>query len=59
MILLFRKHLNAAPEKMAEIANLDNSHTIKDKAGMIRSIIVLGFVILIVMEIYKKITKNK
>ena len=46
MILFFRKQLKAAPEKMAEIAKLDNSKTIKDKAGMIRSIIVLGLVIL-------------
>ncbi len=46
MYLFFRKHLKTTPEKMAEIANLDNSHTIKDKNGMIRSVCVLGLVIL-------------
>lgn len=46
MYLFFRKHLKAAPEKMAEIAELDNSKTIKDKNGMIRSVIVLALVIL-------------
>lgn len=46
MFLFFRKQLKATPEKMAEIANLDNSKTIKDKAGMIRSVAVLALVIL-------------
>lgn len=46
MYLFFRKHLKASPDKMEEIANLDNSKTIKDKAGMIRSVCVLALVIL-------------
>ena len=46
MFLFFRKQLKTTPEKMAEIANLDNSKTIKDKAGMIRSVAVLALVIL-------------
>ena len=46
MFLFFRKQLKTTPEKMAEVAELDNSKTIKNKAGMIRSVIVLGLVIL-------------
>lgn len=45
MTFLFRKNLKATPEKMAEIANLDNSHTIEDKGLMIRSLITLILVI--------------
>lgn len=46
LILIFRKQLHAAPEKMAAIAQLDNSHTITDYPLMIRSAIILGLVIL-------------
>ncbi len=46
MFLFFRKSLKTTPEKMEEIANLDNSKTITDYAGMYRSIAVLGLVIL-------------
>lgn len=46
MVLMFRKHLKTTPEKMAEIANLDNSKTITDYVGMYRSIAVLFLVIL-------------
>lgn len=45
MIFLFRKSLKTTPEKMAEIANIDNSHTIENKGLMIRSIITLILVI--------------
>ena len=49
LTFIFRKGLKATPEKMAQIANLDNSKTITDKALMIRSVatfllVVLGFV---------------
>ena len=46
LTFIFRKKLVATPEKMAKVANLDNSKTITDKALMIRSGIVLFFVIL-------------
>lgn len=46
LIFLFRKGLKATPEKMAHVANLDNSHTITDKKLMIRSMITLALVIL-------------
>ena len=46
LIFIFRKDLKTAKEKMAEVANIDNSKTITDKALMLRSIIVLGLVIL-------------
>ena len=46
MFLFFKKSLKTTPEKMKEIANLDNSNTITDYAGMYRSIVVLGLVIL-------------
>ena len=46
LIFLFRKGLKATPEKMAHVANLDNSHTITDKKLMIRSLITLALVIL-------------
>lgn len=45
LILIFRKKIKTTPEKMAHIANLDNSETIKDKPLMIRSIITLILVI--------------
>ena len=46
MAFLFRKKLKTTEEKMKEAANIDNSNTITDKVHMIRSLIVLGFVIL-------------
>ena len=46
MTLFFRKHLVTTEEKMKQVAELDNSNTITDKALMIRSIIVLAGVIL-------------
>ena len=46
MLFIYRKQMVALPEKMAEIAKLDNSHTITDKNLMIRSLIVLSLVIL-------------
>ena len=46
LVFMFRKSLKATPEKMAHIANLDNSKTITDKPLMIRSMIVLALVIL-------------
>lgn len=46
IVFLFRKSLKAAPEKMAHIANLDNSKTITDKNLMVRSVLTLAFVIL-------------
>ncbi|MBR6127566.1 ArsB/NhaD family transporter [bacterium] len=42
----FRKDLHADEEKMREVANIDNSQTITDKNLMIRSMLVLGLVIL-------------
>ena len=45
MLFIFRKSLKAAPEKMAAVANLDNSKTITDFPLMIRSGIVLILVI--------------
>lgn len=46
LIFIFRKHLKATPEKMAYVANLDNSKTITDKNLAIRSGIVLLLVII-------------
>ena len=46
MTLFFRKHLVTTEEKMKQVAELDNSNTITDKALMIRSVIVLAGVIL-------------
>ncbi len=46
LALLFKKKLHADPEKMKEVANIDNSKTITDKALMIRSVSVLALVIL-------------
>lgn len=45
LLFLFRKTFVATPEKMAEVANIDNSKTITNKTLMIRSMIVLGLVI--------------
>ena len=44
--IFFRKQLVADKEKMAEVAHLDNSKTITDKTLAIRSMTVLGLVIL-------------
>ena len=46
MVFWFRKQLHATEENMAKVANLDNSHTITDKALMFRSLFVLLLVIL-------------
>lgn len=46
LVFLFRKGLKATPEKMAHVANIDNSQTITDKILMIRSVITLVLVIL-------------
>ncbi len=46
LTLIFKKKLHADSDKMAEVANLDNSKTITDKNLMIRSLLVLGLVIL-------------
>lgn len=46
LALLFKKKLVASPEKMAEVANIDNSNTITNKNLMLRSTIVLALVIL-------------
>ncbi len=43
---MFRKDLVTSPERMEHVANLDNSSTIKDKKLMIRSMTILGLVIL-------------
>lgn len=43
---IFRKKLHATEDKMKEVATIDNTHTITDKKLMLRSIIVLGLVIL-------------
>ncbi|MGN1154490.1 MAG: SLC13 family permease [Candidatus Gastranaerophilaceae bacterium] len=46
MIFIYRKQMVATPERMAQVAKLDNSNTITDKNLMIRSLIVLFLVIL-------------
>lgn len=50
LALIFRKSLKADEAKMAEIAKIDNSHTITDKNLMIRStsillLVILGFIL--------------
>ena len=45
LAVIFRKKLHASADKMAEVANIDNSKTITDKGLMIRSMIVLALVI--------------
>ena len=45
MILLFKKQLKTTPEKMARIAQMNNSKTITDKRLMMRSLMVLILVI--------------
>ena len=46
MMFMFRKSLKATPEKMAVVANLDNSKPITDYPLLIRSAIILVLVIL-------------
>lgn len=46
LAFIFRKKLHASQDKMDEVANIDNSHTITDKALMIRSTLILALVIL-------------
>ena len=46
LLFLFRKTFVASKEKMEEVANIDNSKTITDKKLLIRSMVVLGLVIL-------------
>lgn len=46
LAFIFRKKLHASQDKMNEVAKIDNSHTITDKALMIRSTLILAFVIL-------------
>lgn len=45
LIFMFRKSIKTTPEKMAYVANLDNSKTIEDKGLMIRSLVTLLLVI--------------
>ncbi len=45
LVLIFRKQLTARKENMEQVVKLDNSNTIKDRALMVRSGIVLLFVI--------------
>lgn len=46
LTFIFRKKLHASQDKMDEVAKIDNSHTITDKALMIRSTLILALVIL-------------
>lgn len=46
LAFIFRKKLRASQDKMDEVAKIDNSHTITDKALMIRSTLILALVIL-------------
>lgn len=46
LAFIFRKKLHASQDKMDEVAKIDNSHTITDKALMIRSTLILALVIL-------------
>ncbi len=46
MLFIYRKQMVTTPEKMERIANIDNSKTITDKKLMIRSLTVLGLVVL-------------
>jgi Na+/H+ antiporter NhaD/arsenite permease-like protein len=46
LAFMFRKELVSTPELMAKAANFDNSNTITDKPLMIRSMTVLGLVII-------------
>ena len=46
MTFIYRKDLKSSPEKMDLVSKIDNSKTIKDKSLAVRSILVLGLVIL-------------
>lgn len=46
LTFIFKKGLATTKEKMSEVINIDNSKTITNKGLMIRSIVVLGLVIL-------------
>lgn len=46
LMLMFRKKLQATPEKMLHVTKIDNSKTITDFSLMVRSSLVLGLVIL-------------
>ena len=46
LMFIFKNELKTTKEKMQEVINIDNSKTIKDKGLLIRSLIVLGLVIL-------------
>lgn len=46
LAFIFRKKLHTSQDKMDEVAKIDNSHTITDKALMIRSTLILTLVIL-------------
>lgn len=46
LAFIFRKKLHTSQDKMDEVAKIDNSHTITDKALMIRSTLILALVIL-------------
>ena len=46
LTFIFRKKLHASQDKMNEVANIDNLHTITDRALMIRSTLILALVIL-------------
>lgn len=46
LMIIFKKQLKTTPERMARIVKIDNSKTITDYPLMIRSAIVLSFVIL-------------
>ena len=46
LAIVFKKNLVAKEENMKKVANIDNSKTITDKKHMIRSMTVLGLVIL-------------
>lgn len=46
LTFVFRKNLKTSKEKMHEVINIDNSKTITDKGLTLRSIVVLGLVIL-------------
>lgn len=46
LMFMFRKRLKTTPEKMLHVKNIDNSKTITNFPLMLRSVIVLGLVIL-------------
>lgn len=46
LAFVFKNRLKADEEKMQQVANIDNSHTITDKKLMLRSTIVLALVII-------------